>query len=160
MKKITDSKLISSYKNGNTRVSIFEDGTKIRKYDGEAKPDYPESIDIKISNFCDLSEFCQWCLVPGTQITFMDGNSLSKKNIEDIKKGDKVLSYDVYKKETFIDEVEVLYVRDVNEIIYVIETEEGNEIEITGNHEIFIENKGWIVASEVEVGDEVIDIRI
>ena len=117
MKKITDSKLISSYKNGNTRVSIFEDGTKIRKYDGEAKPDYPESIDIKISNFCDLSEFCKWCLVPGTQITFMDGNSLSKKNIEDIKKGDKVLSYDVYKKETFIDEVEVLYVRDVNEII-------------------------------------------
>lgn len=156
MKKITDSKLISSYKNGNTRVSIFEDGTKIRKYDGEAKPDYPESIDIKISNFCDLSEFCKWCLVPGTQITFMDGNSLSKKNIEDIKKGDKVLSYDVYKKETFIDEVEVLYVRDVNEIIYVIETEEGNEIEITGNHEIFIENKGWIVASEVEVGDVIL----
>ena len=103
MKKITDSKLISSYKNGNTRVSIFEDGTKIRKYDGEAKPDYPESIDIKISNFCDLSEFCKWCheasdkqgkhanldnfnflleqLPPGAELAIGGGNPLSHPNI-------------------------------------------------------------------------------
>ena len=50
-----------TYKNGNTIVKIMEDGTKIRYTpDGEkACPEFPESIDIKITNRCDMG--CPMC---------------------------------------------------------------------------------------------------
>ena len=49
------------YENGNTKVKIFSNGTKIRKYSGVPNPIYPESIDLKITNYCDLHNYCQWC---------------------------------------------------------------------------------------------------
>ena len=54
-------KRIGSYVNGNTIVAIYEDGTKERYTpDGEpAMPDFPESIDLKITNRCDL--MCPMC---------------------------------------------------------------------------------------------------
>lgn len=52
-------KSITSYQNGNTFVSIFEDGTKIREYDGTPVVDHPESIDVKITNYCDMG--CVYC---------------------------------------------------------------------------------------------------
>ncbi len=51
--------MIAQYKNGNTIVSIFKDGTKIRKWDGIPVPEFPESIDLKITDYCDAG--CQWC---------------------------------------------------------------------------------------------------
>ena len=50
-----------SYKNGNCIVTLQEDGTKIREWpDGEMPtPCVPESIDLKITNSCDLG--CPWC---------------------------------------------------------------------------------------------------
>lgn len=50
-----------TYKNGNTIVKIEEDGTKIRYTpDGqEPCPEFPESIDIKITNRCDTG--CPMC---------------------------------------------------------------------------------------------------
>ena len=47
------------YSNGNTTVTILEDGTKIREWDGDAELYFPESIDVKISDYCDLG--CSWC---------------------------------------------------------------------------------------------------
>jgi len=49
------------YKNGNTFVTIKEDGTKIREYDSDPCPSFPESMDIKITNYCSLSNYCKWC---------------------------------------------------------------------------------------------------
>ena len=48
-----------TYANGNTEVTIKEDGTKIRQYEGTPQPMFPESIDIKITNYCDLG--CSYC---------------------------------------------------------------------------------------------------
>ena len=58
--------LLNSYKNGNCKVSIYDDGTKVREYDGEPSPVHPESMDIKITNYCSGSEdqsnlLCKWC---------------------------------------------------------------------------------------------------
>lgn len=53
------SSLLSSYENGNCSTSIFSDGTKIRRWEGEAKPNFPESIDLKITNYCDAG--CAYC---------------------------------------------------------------------------------------------------
>lgn len=50
-----------TYQNGNTTVQLLEDGTKIREYEGTPSPSFPESIDLKITNFCDLFKFCQFC---------------------------------------------------------------------------------------------------
>lgn len=50
---------LAEYKNGNTDVTIFSDGTKIREYEGEPFVVHPESIDVKITNYCDLG--CAWC---------------------------------------------------------------------------------------------------
>lgn len=52
--------LLGSYKNGNYTVSIFEDGTKIRENDLDFfEADFPESMDIKITNKCDMG--CVFC---------------------------------------------------------------------------------------------------
>ena len=50
-----------TYKNGNTIVGIDDDGTKIRYIpdNQKAKPDYPESIDLKITNRCLMN--CAVC---------------------------------------------------------------------------------------------------
>lgn len=53
-------KKLGCYQNGNYQVTIFDDGTKIRENDFDwFAPEYPESMDIKITNFCDRG--CPWC---------------------------------------------------------------------------------------------------
>ena len=52
--------LIGSYMNGNYKVSIFDDGTKIRENDLDFfEPSTVESMDIKITNKCDRG--CPMC---------------------------------------------------------------------------------------------------
>lgn len=54
------NKLIGTYKNGNYLVAIFDDGTKIRRTeDDEFIPSFSESIDFKITNYCDAR--CAFC---------------------------------------------------------------------------------------------------
>ena len=53
-------KLLGSYKNGNYNVLMFEDGTKIRmNNEDELIAAFPESIDMKISNRCNMG--CPQC---------------------------------------------------------------------------------------------------
>jgi hypothetical protein len=52
---------IAEYRNGNVDITIFDDGTKIMEFD-EKNPvifDFPTSIDIKITNWCDKN--CRFC---------------------------------------------------------------------------------------------------
>lgn len=52
--------LIGKYQNGNYTVQIFDDGTKIRENDLDFfEPEFPESMDIKITNSCDRN--CPFC---------------------------------------------------------------------------------------------------
>lgn len=51
---------IGTYQNGNFTVTIYDDGTKIRYTDGDSfTPAFPESMDIKITNRCDMG--CPFC---------------------------------------------------------------------------------------------------
>lgn len=47
------------YHNGNTTVTIEPDGTKVREYFEEPLINFPESIDVKITDYCNLG--CQYC---------------------------------------------------------------------------------------------------
>jgi hypothetical protein len=91
------------YNNGNTKVTILRNGTKIREYDNTPLPEYPETLDIKVTNYCDLD--CQWChemsntngehgdlnklldtldeLPAGIEIALGGGNPLSHPDLED-----------------------------------------------------------------------------
>jgi hypothetical protein len=51
--------IINKYTNGNTEVTIHSDGTKIREYSDSPFVDHPESIDVKITNYCDMG--CNFC---------------------------------------------------------------------------------------------------
>lgn len=55
-------KKIANYKNGSVSVTIYDDGTKIREWDDEKygiepELEFPESADIKVTNFCDAGCF-------------------------------------------------------------------------------------------------------
>ena len=53
-------RLIGSYTNGNYKVFMYDDGTKVRLNDeNEFVPEFPESIDMKISNKCNMG--CPYC---------------------------------------------------------------------------------------------------
>lgn len=53
-------KKLGCYQNGNYQVTLFDDGTKIQENDFDwFAPEHPESMDIKITNFCD--RVCPWC---------------------------------------------------------------------------------------------------
>lgn len=52
--------LLGKYKNGNYQVELYSDGTKIRSNNlSSFIPTFPESIDFKITNYCDLG--CPYC---------------------------------------------------------------------------------------------------
>ena len=54
------SNVLNTYKNGNYIVRIYEDGSKVRlTLDDDFNASFPESIDIKITNYCDNN--CPMC---------------------------------------------------------------------------------------------------
>lgn len=94
--------MIGAYKNGNYMVQIYENGTKMRfTKEDEFKPIFPESIDLKITNQCNME--CPYChenstpegehadlsaafidsLHPYTEIAIGGGNPLAHPGLED-----------------------------------------------------------------------------
>ena len=51
--------ILHQYANGNTEVVLYEDGSKERIFQGIAQPVHPESLDVKITNYCDAG--CSYC---------------------------------------------------------------------------------------------------
>lgn len=77
------SKLIGSYKNGNYNVSIYEDGTKVRTTEEESFiSEFPECIDIKITDYCDLG--CPYCHEDSTKLG-IHGKIIDSKFIDTLK---------------------------------------------------------------------------
>lgn len=94
-------KQIGRYTNGNYNVIILEDGTKIRVNNLDYfNPSFPESMDIKITNRCDMG--CKFCyedsqlhgaeadldnipfldsIHPYTELAIGGGNPISHPNI-------------------------------------------------------------------------------
>lgn len=58
--KIYYKNLLGEYQNGNYKVQIFQDGTKIRKNNlSSLEPQFPESIDLNLSQRCTRG--CKFC---------------------------------------------------------------------------------------------------
>ena len=103
-----ESPLLKRYRNGNYTVRIYEDGTKERfTPEDEFKPEFPESIDLKITDRCDL--LCPMChessspdgeegdlslhflysLPEGMELAIGGGNPLSHPGLVDFLKEEK-----------------------------------------------------------------------
>lgn len=53
-------RVLARYKNGNYRVTLFSDGTKIKSTDDDFfLADFPDSIDLKITDYCQNA--CPMC---------------------------------------------------------------------------------------------------
>ena len=76
--------MIGKYKNGNYKVAIMPDGTKIRAIqDGTIpNPDFPENMDVKITNYCDIG--CSFCYENSTA-SGKHGNILNLDFIKSLK---------------------------------------------------------------------------
>jgi len=74
---------LARYQNGNCEVVLYSDGTKIREWpDGEEPaPEMPESVDLKITNWCDGE--CTWCSEDSTE----GGRDASLSTISEMLKG-------------------------------------------------------------------------
>jgi hypothetical protein len=77
--------VIAEYKNGNTFVRIMDDGTKIREYDGIPIISHPESIDVKITDYCDNG--CKYCHEMSTTGGFHGDLNKLLKTIESLPAG-------------------------------------------------------------------------
>jgi len=100
---------------------------------------YPESNSIGIDNTCFLA---------GTQIVMSDE---SYKNIEDIKVGDFVKSYD--EKSQRIEDKQVTQIfhhtpEEMGDYYLVV----NNQLRVTPNHRFYVEGH-WIFADDLKIGD-------
>ena len=72
--------------------------------------------------------------------------------IEDIEVGDEVWAYNPETGETELKEVLNVWVKETDEILH-ISTFDGETIDTTTNHPFYVEEKGWVAAGDLEVGD-------
>lgn len=123
--------LLGTYRNGNYRVAIFDDGTKIRFNNKDTLiPEYPESIDLKITNRCDIG--CPMChedskadgkhgnimdlkfidtLLPYTELAIGGGNPLSHPDLIKFLK--------VLKEKKIIANITVNQIHFMNNLEYI-----------------------------------------
>lgn len=57
--------IIKQYVNGNVNVTLYDDGTKVREWEGVQKVEFPESIDVKITDYCLMG--CKFCYEMSTR---------------------------------------------------------------------------------------------
>ena len=133
-------KVVGAYKNGNYRVTIFDDGTKIRETeDEEFIHNRLESVDMKITNKCDMG--CPFChekstpnglhadlenpiidtFLPYTEIAIGGGNPLCHPQLEEFLKHLKELkcfpSMTINQKH-FLDEYERIIRLQTEKLFY------------------------------------------
>lgn len=89
------------------------------------------------------------CFPTGTRILLEDG---SYKNIEDLSTNDVLLTYDNDKEKYGKGSASSIR-KSLQDKLVHISTENGEEIKSTPLHRFYVEEKGWIHAEKIEVGD-------
>lgn len=93
------------------------------------------------------------CFVAGTLVLTVNGLVA----IENIKAGDKVISTDPETFETAEKRVLETYIREDSKLIHLVIN--GEEIVTTETHPFYVNNRGFVNAGELIVGDELLDVN-
>ncbi len=80
------------------------------------------------------------------------------KFAEKISEGDKLLTFDEKNKKLVSTKVEKVFRRKVNEL-YKIKIDEDIIIKVTGEHPVYLGNKGWMQAKDLSVGDKIVALQ-
>ena len=88
------------------------------------------------------------CFTGDTEVYTSDGLVC----IEDVQVGDEVWAYNSETGETELKEVLNVWVKETDEILHV-STSDGETIDTTTNHPFYVEEKGWVAAGDLDVGD-------
>lgn len=160
MRKLKDLKKLREYTNGNYRIVLLEDGTKIKHTeDEEFRAEFPDNMDLKLTNWCDKG--CHMCFIAGTKILMAD---FSYKNIEEVKVGEEVLGFDEFiigggrKRKIKKTKVEKTFCH-VEEELLELKSDNGVTVVCTPNHPIYTGGHGanhsrfFRPASNVKIGD-------
>lgn len=78
-------KTLASYKNGNVNVVLKEDGTKYRFWKGTQFILHPESVDVKITDYCDAG--CPFCHEKSTRAGIHGDESYILNNLLSLPRG-------------------------------------------------------------------------
>jgi len=117
-----------------------------------------ESFTFTGDNSYDSDGFVtsyKWsCFLAGTKVTMADG---TYKNIEDVKIGDMVKSYDETTKTVKNSAVTQVMHHTPEEMLeyYMII---NNKLRVTPNHRLYINNE-WSAAGNIRIGDTLLDIN-
>lgn len=127
--------ILRTFSNCNERQDTFNFGIKEEKI---------EDIIRKRKEKNGVS--FRGCIVSGQNVSTRN----SYKKIENINKGDVLCSLDYFHKPK-VDKVLSNNKYKVNNYLVINE-----QLKLTANHKIFEKNKGWILASEITIGDTLI----
>jgi len=111
-------------------------------------PDCSMPMSFDSFKFCSFG--CQYCVISGTYISAEHG----RKTIEKLKIGDRVYSYNIESKKVELDVVLQTMVRETSELLE-IELENGVKITITPEHPVYVLDKGWVEAKDLNEHDDV-----
>lgn len=101
------------------------------------------NFDVYASSHC--------CLLPGTKITMKNG---TKKEIQNIVKGDQVLSFNLASQTPIPTQVKKLLIyTDSSNGYYIV----NRALKVTGQHPIWINGKQWVQAEKIQVGDQMLN---
>lgn len=121
--------------------------------DSELDPQYV-IVDYRVEAFTEygikigeISTNYTYCFVAGTKVKTENGF----KNIEDIKVGEKVYSYNLENNE--LELKKVLHIIESSTIDTYKMTIGGKTVEMSPKHQIYIIDKGWARAYDVKTGD-------
>ena len=95
-----------------------------------------------------FSMFNPTCFSGDTEVYTSDGLVC----IEDVQVGDEVWAYNSETGETELKEVLNVWIKETDEILHV-STSDGETIDTTTNHPFYVEEKGWVAAGDLKIGD-------
>ena len=143
----------------NMLVDLMEQGGDIFSY-VHAISEMTQGIgflcgSVKFTTDVSVGMYRQ-CFVAGTKVKTEDGD----KNIEEIKAGDKVWSYNPATGETGLKTVKQTFENETKQIVHVTisDGKDIEEIDTTVRHPFYVVDYGFKYASELRIGDKVISV--
>jgi len=104
------------------------------------------------SQYIPNLEVQQMCIPGDSKVLFEDGEEVEIEKVVKNKINKKVVTFDG--KEYQSNKILKYYKREAEKLI-IIKTNIGKELRLTKEHPVFIKNKGWVKANNIEIGDKI-----